>query len=246
MTRKNAADIIGIGAQKSATSWAAHVLNLQPSVWIPRKEAHAGKEVSFFDLKWDKGRDWYRKIMNPPREGMKSMDVSPGYATVGPGRVTACREISPQARVFFIMRNPRDRDWSSICMQATRRKFPLGESSFIDAMVFYSAENVQKYSKYVMTVKQWRAVYGKQLLIALYDDICTDAHSFYSTLCSHVNLNPDEVPDWRSRIEKRVFPGPEIPMPPEMHEFLSKKYKPMVAHLQDLIDRDLTGWMGNH
>lgn len=244
--RENAVDILGIGAQKSATSWAAHVLNLHANIWIPQKIALSGKEVMFWDRHYTRGLHWYARIMTPPDHSMLSMDVSPGYSRIGPRKVAQCRNQSPTCRVFFLMRNPIYRDWSSLLMEATlRKKFDVANASFVDLMVYYDHTNVAQFTTYTKTIQLWREHFGDQLFIGLYDDISNDPHGFYQRLCAHCGVNPDNVPDWRTRIQKRIFKGPDIPLPPQMHEFLRKKYAPMIRELEPMIDRDLSDWLSD-
>jgi Sulfotransferase family len=242
--RKNAVDILGIGAQKSATSWAHHVLNLQPDVWVPQKIAHSGKEVNFWDRHYARGLQWYARIMTPPAESMKSMDVSPSYARIGAGKIEQCRRQSPTARIFYLLRNPIYRDWSSLLMEATmRNKFDFTEASFVDMMVYYDKENVARFTTYANTIKNWRQHFGDQLFVGLYDDVVSDPYSFYESLCGHCGLDPNNVEDWRQKVSKRIFAGPGTALPAQLHEFLLKKYRPMVLELEQMIERDLSGWL---
>ncbi|MGQ0483938.1 MAG: hypothetical protein ACT4SY_01085 [Hyphomicrobiales bacterium] len=243
-SRANAVDILCVGCQKSATSWAAHVLNLHDNVWIPKQFALSNKEVMFWDRYYKRGLRWYKQIMTPPAGHMKSMDISPGYSRVGPGRAALCYKQSPGARLFLLLRNPIYRDWSSLLMEATlRHKFDIAGARFVDLMVFYDRANVSQFSTYDTTFSVWRKPYGGQLLVGLYDDIVADAKAFYERLCAHCGLDPNAVPNWQERIERRVFKGPDIELPAQMHEFLLKKYRPMILKLQDLIDRDLSDWL---
>jgi hypothetical protein len=244
--RSNVVDILGIGAQKSATSWAAHVLNLNPDVWIPKNHALSGKEVMFWDRHYNKGLDWYARIMKPPDPNRKSMDVSPGYSRIGGKKIVECHKQSPGARIFLLLRNPVYRDWSSLIMEADLRdKFDVNAASFVDLMVYYDSKNVAQYSTYVETIKRWRYHYGDQLFIALYDDIVADPVTFYQKLCMHCHIDIDKRPDWREKVGVKIFKGPGHLLPAQMHEFLLKKYTPMVRQLEPLIGRDLSDWLSD-
>jgi len=242
-TRTNAVDILGIGVQKSATSWAAHVLNLQPRVWFPHEHAFSGKEVSFFSgPKWRKGTAWYQRIMTPPEPEMLSADVSPGYSRVGEHRVRTCHQLAPDARVFLLLRDPVHRDWSSMLMQAKRRNFDVTRASLIDLLVFYDRENITQFTTYDTTIRRWRRYYG-DMFIGLYDDIVADPISFYQKLCRYVGLDHDDVEDWRTRVTRRIFSGPDVPLPPDFAEFLRKKHEPMVYRVEGLLQRSLQAWL---
>lgn len=241
--RDNAVDILGVGVQKSATSWAAHVLNLHPLIWFPTEYALGGKEVRFFDTKnWQNGLDWYRTIMTPPDPRMRSTDVSPGYSRAQRDRVRVCHRIAPSARVFLLLRDPVYRDWSSIVMEAQRAGFDIAHASFIDLMVFYDAKRVDQFTTYVRTVNLWREFYGDQLLIMFYDDVKSDPEGACSRLYQHVGLEVETVPNWRAEARAEVFKGPGTPLRADMGTFLAKKYRPMVDRLENLVDRDLSEW----
>lgn len=242
----NAVDILGIGAQKSATSWAAHVLNLHSNVWIPQKHAHSGKEVMFWDRHYDKGEHWYARIMTPPDPTMKSMDVSPGYSRIGGKKIARCRNLAPGARIFLLLRNPIYRDWSSLVMEANLRlKVDLESMDTVELFFNYDRTNVAQFCTYASTIENWRRYFGDQLLVGVYDDLAADAHAFYQRLCQHCGLDPDAVPGWGSKIEKRIFEGPTVPLPEDMHRFLRMKYEPMIRRLETLIDRDLSDWLSD-
>jgi len=241
--RRNAADIIGIGVQKAATSWAAHALNLHPRVWFPSESAHKGKEVRFFDTKnWQHGPVWYRQVMTPPDSTLLSADVSPGYSRIPRARARACAEIAPDARVFVLLRNPVFRDWSSLLMEANRAGFDAANASFVDLMVFYDRRNIQQFSTYVKTLKIWKNFYRDKLLVLFYDDVTKDPASVFCELCTHVGIDAEDLPEWRSRVNNTIFKGPEIPLRADMAEFLVKKYRPMIKHLEPMVERDLSSW----
>jgi len=242
--RNNAVDIIGVGFQKSATSWAAHNLSLHPRVWLPSEIAYKGKEVSFFDTKnWRNGTDWYRQIMTPPETDLLSADISPGYSRTPRSRVRACKAISPGAKIFMLMRNPVSRDWSSLLMVAQRRGFDAVNASLIDLMVFYERANVSQFTTYARTLRVWREFYHDDVLALFYDDVVKSPSNVYAELCRHIGINPDDLPHWRSEVDKIVFKGPDIPIRADIAEFLRKKYTPMVENLQHLADRDLSHWL---
>jgi hypothetical protein len=242
MGQRNAVDILGIGAQKSATSWAANLLAAHKNVWIPKEHAFSSKEVSFFDGRWDKGLAWYREIMTPPDPRMLSADVSPGYSRIELDRVRACYQLSPTARVFFLMRNPIDRDWSSLRMAAKRHSFDLAAQSPAAILDFYRRQDIGQFATYAETIKRWRAVYGRRLFIGLYDDICANPSLFWRDLAAHLRLVPEAAPRWHRRTGVKIFPGPDIPIPAEVNAFLTEKYRPMIGEVSDLIHRDVSGW----
>ena len=144
----------------------------------------------------------------------------------------------------MLLRNPIYRDWSSLLMEANLRlKVDLSNVSFVDLMVYYDRTNVAQFSTYATAVKLWKHRYGDQFFVGFYDDIARDPQEFYVTLCAHCGLDPEAVKNWRDRVKKVVFKGPDLALPAQMQEFLSKKYEPMIRELEQLLSRDLSDWL---
>jgi hypothetical protein len=64
---------LGIGAQKSGTTWLFEMLRQHPEVAFP-----AGKEVHFWDQRNDRSVDWYLGLF--PDNGKKNGEITPAYA----------------------------------------------------------------------------------------------------------------------------------------------------------------------
>ena len=68
-------DFIGLGAQKSGTSWIYTCLSEHPEVYMPVKE------VQFFsqESNWSKGYGWYEDILEKCPPGTKAGEFSTSY-----------------------------------------------------------------------------------------------------------------------------------------------------------------------
>ena len=67
-------DFIGIGAEKSATTWAWMILNQHPSIGMSQP-----KELNFFNDNADQGMDWYRRHFRYDPTSQRCGEISPLY-----------------------------------------------------------------------------------------------------------------------------------------------------------------------
>lgn len=96
------------GPPKAGSSWIYSLLNAHPDVFVPE-----GKYIQFFTDFYDRGIDWYAQCYDGARpEQSARCDLTTDYLFV-PEAAERLAEHIPDARVFFSLRNPAERDWSA-------------------------------------------------------------------------------------------------------------------------------------
>lgn len=117
-------DYLIIGAQKAGTSALHGWLVRQPGVSEPRR-----KEVHYFSLYYDRGKHWYRDVLDP-QPGELCGEASPIYLfhPEAPSRVL---EHNPHVRIIALLREPAERAWSQYRMNVGRGDEKL---SFAEAL----------------------------------------------------------------------------------------------------------------
>lgn len=103
---RSTADVIICGAQKSGTTYLAELLAAQPGFYEPPI-----KEIFFFNGFWGRGTSWYASHFQLRTSKALQIDASPNYMIHGavPSRI---REVNPDARVIFVLRDPVARAYS--------------------------------------------------------------------------------------------------------------------------------------
>jgi hypothetical protein len=146
-------DFIGIGAQRSGTSWLYACLQEHPELCLPRKE------INFFssDEKWSRGLEWYRTHFKNCGETQQKGEYSTAYldALKAPERIAS---IIPETKLIVLIRDPVERCISgyknaisagdiskSVSFEEALRKYPgIIEKSFygrhLDRYLEYFAE----------------------------------------------------------------------------------------------------------
>lgn len=140
-------DFIGIGAEKSATTWAWAVLNQHPSIGMSQP-----KELNYFNDHFDRGPDWYRSFFRYDAAHQKCGEISPLYMD-HPETARRIAEVCPASRILVMLRNPFDRAISHMFHDAQN---VVGRMDHVTAdMLKTFAARDDKYLR--------RSLYGQQL-----------------------------------------------------------------------------------
>ncbi len=98
-------DFLVIGAMKSATTTLYGYLTEHPQLFLCEP-----KEPDFFvaEQNWRRGIDWYRGLFAAAPAGARRGEASTGYTKAGqfpgvPGRI---RQVAPDARLIYLIRDP--------------------------------------------------------------------------------------------------------------------------------------------
>jgi Sulfotransferase domain len=134
--RRRLPDYLVAGAQKSGTTSLWAYLSEHPSV-----EPAMMKEMSYFDVHYHRGLDWYRMHF-PLEECGQSCGDAPGATQTGestayymfhplaPQRIA---QTVPKAKIIFLLRNPVDRAFSHYQLKLRRLQETLTFEAAIDA-----------------------------------------------------------------------------------------------------------------
>lgn len=230
---------LGIGAQKAGTTWLYRQLSRHPRVRFP-----GGKEVHFWNERIEREPlDWYRNLFSPDPVLVEG-DVTPAYGILEPAVIQQIHDAFPDLRIIFIMRNPVARAWSSALMALGRAEMTLQDASeqwFLDH--FHSQGSLLR-GDYLRTLRNWQGVYGREKLLALFqDDIERDPVAVLQACCSFLDLEwcGDWTPD---TVRERVFAGRGAVLPPSLASALNALYEPRIKALEAYLGKDLGHWYG--
>jgi hypothetical protein len=233
-------DFLGIGAQKAATTWIYEWLSRHPEIHFP-----AGKEIHFWDQKRNNGVDWWTGLFPESHERQKQGEITPAYATLNETTIHEIVTLLPELRVFYSLRNPIARAWSSALMALERAEFTIDEVSNIWFIDHFKSFASRSRGNYFSCITKWCANFKRsQILIIIFDDIVCDPRGVLSTICRHIGVDANWfAPVPFSDLAKPVFAGPGHDLPAQLLDFLKVLYEPMIKPLSDLVGRDLSPWL---
>ncbi len=238
-------DFIGIGAQKSGTTWIYEALSSHPAIRFP-----AGKEIHFWDARRDMGVGWWLsqfRLGTPDADtpGIRTGEITPAYAIIPDDAIRELHSLCPDLRLFYVLRNPIERAWSAARMAVLRAEMTVEEASEQWFLDHFRSAGSRRRGAYADAILRWRSVFpAEQLMIGFFDGMVAEPRAFLSRLCGHIGVDDrfhDAVPD--EILRRPVFEGPSAPLPPRLRQALVDQYSESVTALGRLLETDLSHWL---
>lgn len=229
-------NFLGIGAQKCGTSWLYKTLSSHPKIVFP-----GGKEVHFWDQKNGRGVEWYLQIF--ANEAFINGDITPAYGILPIEVIQEIYDIMPNLRLFYLIRNPIERAWSSARMALERAEMLHEEASdqwFID---HFNSQGSLARGDYEACIRQWLSVFlGNQLLIIKYEDISHNPVDVLNRCLNHLGLDSFFNTTSDSELRLKVFKGDSVPLRPSLMPILSTLYFDRIESLERYLHEDFSSW----
>lgn len=225
-------DFLGIGAQKAGTTWLYEMLKLHTQVRFP----DIGKEVHFWDAHYSKGIGWYKALFDKGDQ-WKHGEITPAYAILPRERIRELYSLYPKVRIFYIVRDPMERAWSSALMALARAEMQLEEASdqwFIDH--FHSQGSLMR-GDYEVCLRNWLSVYPQeQLMVLRYEDIAARPRELLFELAHHIGLDTETYRSLEDGVlHRKVFSGGGVPIRESLKPVLEEIYAEKIAGFQDFV-----------
>ena len=230
-------NFLGIGAQKSGTTWLYDKLSQHPAVSFP-----AGKEVHFWDAQRSQGVQWYRALFDVP-DGRLHGDITPAYGFLPQSVIAEVFAEFPDVRLIYLVRNPIERAWSSAKMAVKRAEMLVSEASdqwFIDH--FRSAGSLAR-GDYEGCLKNWYAVYPEDnLLVLRFDELVDQPLHLLGKCCRHLGID-NIYTSGAVSLHDRVFAGEPDAVRPSLLPILHEIYDSKIHSFAQYLDEDLSAWL---
>ena len=247
-------DFVGIGAQKSGTTYLFQALRQCRGVNFPAMpgsrdflaNAEADgvvlntlpKEIQFLDgpnksLSWEQ----YLSIFSDTPEGEVAGEISPAYMTAPAERIEELRERCPELRLFAIFRNPIERDWSAIRMIAGRRDEIDDDAAL---MQIANLRHVIEMGDYLGPLRRWLSIFPREAFrFFTMEELEADPTRVVGALLDHIGLDKTHL----GKIpENKVFTGPSRECPPEILDLLTERHRDSLDGLAELTGLDISSW----
>jgi hypothetical protein len=156
-------DFIGIGAQRTGTSWIYACLYEHPQICMPQKE------ISFFSRyrNWNRGFEWYERIFAECPASAIAGEFSTSYLTDAdaPARI---KDRYPGVRLIVSLRHPVERAYSSYLNDIVAGAVPSA-TGFKQALQTHP-EYVEG-GRYARHLQRYLELFPRdQLLVSIFDD----------------------------------------------------------------------------
>lgn len=219
-------DFIGIGAQRSGTSWTYACLYEHPEICIPIKEIHFFSRERFAN-----GKEWYEaNFKNCDAKKIKGeFSTSYLYSEETAERI---HSMYPDTKIIAIIRNPISRAFSQYGNAIKGGEIP--ESMSFEE--YYTTDaSVLAQGMYTKQLERYFSLFNRsQILVLVYEDNKKDPQKFMEQIYSFLGVDSNFVPSMLhdeiniSRVPKHIW------IEKRMHkfsEFLRRNGLDKVVHL---------------
>lgn len=184
------ADYMVIGAQRAGSTWLYNNMVCHPAIVkamgaYPTEPAWRQKEITYFsrDINYQP-LEYYAARFTGRGEGQLCGDHTPLTYALTEDKVSLIKEIMPEAKIIFIMRNPIFRAWSHLKMHA----FVLKNIDLADNMECYRflTENYIL-GCYSVALSIWEKYFPDMLTIE-YSDIAVNPRGVLESVFNHIGV----------------------------------------------------------
>ncbi|WP_435745742.1 sulfotransferase family protein [Nocardioides sp. SYSU DS0663] len=222
---------LGIGAQRSGTTWFTDLLTQHPAVDLGTN----GKKEQQLLHKVADGRvpaEDYLSLF--PADGVRRGDWTPQYLRHASAPAAAARLV-PDAPILVLLRDPVERFRSAMRLAATRGKSPWPYPVPI---------TVQTWSGfYADQLDAWAAAVGRERMhVMVYEVIRQDPQAAVDEVWRRIGVDP--VPLQEVARASGSSSKADWEWTPGLKESLQTMYRPQAARLADDWGLDVSGWTG--
>jgi len=231
-------DFLGIGAQKCGTYWLYEHLKGHPQIRFP-----AGKEIHFWDQRRGRSAEQWMALF-PEAPGFQQGEITPAYALLNVEVISAVRVAAPSVKLFYSIRNPIARAWSSALMALGRAELTIDEVSdqwFID---HFESRGSRQRGGFLKCIENWLSVFPEDSLhLIVFDDLRDNPRHVLLLLAAHIGV--DELPFAsadESKLRIPIFKGPDSNVRPSLLDYLRRIYIGEIRKMSGYLGRDFTAW----
>lgn len=238
-----------IGAQRCGTTRFFNLLNRHPQIAFGKKEIH------FYDLRFNRGLDWYYSVLPPCEEGEISIEGSPYYIyhPLCAERIFKCQ---PGVKIIALVRNPVDRaysnyhhelrgKWENLSFREALLAEPgrtegTEERIIRDNGMFCSDHNhysyLQRSAYYSQLMRYYNLFDHDNIMVIRSEDFYEDEQKVLLETHEFLGLEPVKQ-------EVGAFGGIKEypPLDVDLREKLVKFFRPHNVQLEEFLKRDF-GW----
>jgi hypothetical protein len=189
-------NFVGIGAQRTATTWMYYCLKEHPEVFVPES-----KELHFFNKNFNLGISWYEEKFQTSQYHKAIGEVTPNYIN-SKDAIQKMAATIPDAKLFAIVREPIQRAFSAYKLLYDKQYKGM---SFQEVCKKYN--NLIELGLYAKHFEYVFSYYDKSVVkVFLYDDIQQNPESVLYELFSFLKINTDFRPLALYKVYNSVIP----------------------------------------
>lgn len=213
------------------------------------KASLLSKQWPFANFWWDlkffcmpRSDRWYSSLF-PAGKTLVTGDITPAYSTLSGEVVSMIKEMNPNVKVIFLMRDPIDRSWSQAKRELHRLYGkPLKEIPPQEVIHWFNEPACALRSDYVRTLDIWQAHFPKaQFFFGFLEEINANPRDLLLRVFDFLGVERSDkyVPESAHAI---VNSRGNIDIAPVYEYELARIHEPMLARLTQMFDSYPAQW----
>ncbi len=230
-------DFLVISPPKTGSTWLAANLRHHPQLFVPEV-----KEVKYFSSLFkylDFG--WYCDHFTAAGN-RQAGEASPSYASLPLATIRLIRQLLPDIKLVFLMREPVSRAWSHAKHNHRYREANFAQTATDTDLVTddqwrenFAHDWPLVAGDYLGQLRRWTSVFpAEQLFVGFYESIATNPATLLRDVFTFLGVDP-EVDLSSFPVEERILPGPPGDLSPELTQALRGLLRARTAELVDFV-----------
>ncbi len=234
-----------LGAKTSLRSklWGTRAMDER---WRRQVRRQIGRYSKFsaHDIAWDMryflgswNDAWYASLFNQGH-GKTVGETTPDYSVLGRKQIAHVREIMPEAKIIFLMRNPVERAWSQSLMDVRERN--LEDVTDEEFYRHFEGKRSRLFTDYLRTLENWGSLFDQnQIFVGFLEDI----HFYPNRLLRNVYrfLGVDPSTDYKV-IRRKIHSRDVETMPTRLAVRLAEAYLQDTKRLEERFGGYASFW----
>jgi Sulfotransferase domain len=167
---------VHVGPPRTGTTWLHEVLT--GHIGLPSE-----KETRFFDVRYDRGAEWYCNLFGEYPADVPRGEMGPTYFSNAIARERIKREI-PDSKIIVTFREPATRLYSLYRLLRSERR-PVNDT--FDGYWRFQINCGADLCSYATHLKRWQAAFGKsRVLVLFYEDLSSSPQVYLDAVCDFI------------------------------------------------------------
>jgi Sulfotransferase domain len=185
------------GAQRSGTSSLWSLLQQNERVFVPTID----KEINYFTQEYHRGLAWYEGLFAEADPDQVPGEVSPYYMIFADQAAPRIRELLPDVRLMFILRDPVERAYSIFRFDVVRGKYPdLYDKTFERVLDEPKGKRYLANGEYHNLLRPYFDLFARdQIKVVLHEELFASVRHGMDEVFDFIGVPRAEVavdPDW--------------------------------------------------
>lgn len=186
--------------------------------------------------------DWYASLFEQGRSKIRG-EITPAYSVLDAQDVQHVRDLMPDCKIIFILRNPIERAWSQFRFLVRMGRMNP-DASFDEFKTWVDSPDQKDRSAYLDTIDKWTGAFSSaQVLTCFYDDIVAQPQNLLRSTLEFLGAKSDDTTIGAILQRGRVNVSPEIDIPDEFKKYLLEVYASDLVRLSDRLGGPATTWL---